>query len=93
MGWEGREVQEGVDIYAPMIDSCCMSEINTTWESNYLPIKNIYFLKVPPATEQPSPHATTSEACALCATTREFVYKSVRYDKRVYTTQGRSRVP
>ena len=43
MGWEGREVHEGVDIYAPMIDSCCMSEINTTWESNYLPIKNKFF--------------------------------------------------
>ena len=37
-GW--GEVQEVVDIYAPMIDSCCMSEINTTLESNYLPIKN-----------------------------------------------------
>ena len=45
MGWEGREVQEGVDIYAPMIDSCCMSEINTTLESNYLPIKYKNFKK------------------------------------------------
>ena len=43
--------------------------------------------------EQPSPQATATEACALWATAGEFVYKSVRADKRFHMTQGRSRMP
>ena len=31
-GWDGREVQEGGDIYTRVADSClCMAEINTTF--------------------------------------------------------------
>ena len=44
----GREVQEGGDIYLLMADShsyCCTAEINTTQESNYIPIEKYFFKK------------------------------------------------
>ena len=40
-GGDGREVQEGGDIYIPMADSYpCMAETNIILKSNYPPIKN-----------------------------------------------------
>lgn len=45
-GWNGdhrREVQEGADSCILMADWWChTAETNTTFESNYIPIKNIY---------------------------------------------------
>ena len=44
VGWGGRweGVPKGGDICIPVTDSCwCMAESNTTFQSNYLPIKKL----------------------------------------------------
>ena len=41
VGWGGREAQEEGDIYLHIAESFpCTTEVNTTLQSNYPPIKN-----------------------------------------------------